>query len=327
MEQQPKPPSTHEKLKNALAKRDFWRKAAADPAQTPSSAAAATSLAKSWDAAALAYQKALMPPDEDADESNAATAVNLTLPPDLARAFQRPNMKRSPKSETSQSNGAALSPERPGYVYVLSTAYADKAGLPIVKIGRTSRTPDQRNEELSRGGPIGMKLVGAVTTRDAVTLEMKAHRAFSGARFFGDGGTEYFAVNPNDVLTWLRAEAPRVEINSSRNAAWYEYVESRPWKAQSGLTMFGFAGFLISWLLGSLWETVNNNWPMVVAMPFLAGGIFGCISYSLRKVFLPNIEKELSSVRTALEEKYHLPPGLLLTGPAAGYKHGASRRT
>jgi hypothetical protein len=37
VEQQPKPPSTHEKLKNALAKRDFWRKAAADPAQTPSS--------------------------------------------------------------------------------------------------------------------------------------------------------------------------------------------------------------------------------------------------------------------------------------------------
>ena len=302
MEQQPKPPSTHEKLKNALAKRDFWRKAAADPAQTPSSAAAATSLAKSWDAAALAYQKALMPPDEDADGSNPATAVNLTLPPDLARAFQRPNMKRSPKSHTSQSNGAALSPEaeriskevkrllksksdperrellkaqkerfeevsklredtnspsqgpnqqpqgsdgtalsgdiagipaalastkggeteRPGYVYVLSTAYADKAGLPIVKIGRTSRTPDQRNEELSRGGPTGMKLVGAVTTRDAVTLEKKAHRAFSGARFFGDGGTEYFAVNPDDVLAWLRAEAPRVEIDSSRNAAWYE---------------------------------------------------------------------------------------------------------
>jgi hypothetical protein len=64
VEQQPKPLSTHEKLKNALAKRDFWRKAAADPAQTPSTAAAAIDLAKSWDAAALGYQKALMPPDE-----------------------------------------------------------------------------------------------------------------------------------------------------------------------------------------------------------------------------------------------------------------------
>jgi hypothetical protein len=102
VEQQPKPLSTHKKLKNALAKRDFWRKAAADPAQTPSSAAAASDLAKSWDAAALAYQKALMPPNEDADESNPSTAVNLTLPPDLARAFQGPDRNRPPKSETSQ---------------------------------------------------------------------------------------------------------------------------------------------------------------------------------------------------------------------------------
>jgi hypothetical protein len=104
VEQQPKPPSTHEKLKYALAQRDFWRKAAAGPAQTPSSAAAASDLAKSWEAAALGYQKALMPPDEDAGESNPATAVNLPLPPDLARAFQAPNMKRPPKSQTSQSS-------------------------------------------------------------------------------------------------------------------------------------------------------------------------------------------------------------------------------
>ena len=109
VEQQPKPLSTHEKLKNALAKRDFWRKAAADPAQTPSSAAAASDLAKSWDAAALAYQKALKPPNEDADESNPSTAVNLTLPPDLARAFQGPKMERPPKSQTSQSASPALS--------------------------------------------------------------------------------------------------------------------------------------------------------------------------------------------------------------------------
>ncbi len=64
---------------------------------------------------------------------------------------------------------------------------------------------------------------------------------------------------------------------------------------------------------------------MVIAMPFITGGIFACVSYVLRQVFLPNIETELESVRTALEEKYHLPPGRLLTGPAAGYKHGASR--
>jgi hypothetical protein len=36
-------------------------------------------------AAALGYQKALIPPDEDAGESNPATAVNLPLPGPRAR--------------------------------------------------------------------------------------------------------------------------------------------------------------------------------------------------------------------------------------------------
>ncbi len=101
--------SPEQKLQNALAKRDFWRKAAADPKQSPEGAAAAASLARSWDSAALAYRKALLPPEEDADESNPARAVNLSLPPDLARAFQGPKMKRSPKSQTSQSASPALS--------------------------------------------------------------------------------------------------------------------------------------------------------------------------------------------------------------------------
>jgi hypothetical protein len=221
-------------------------------------------------------------------------------------------------------NRAGGATERSGYVYVLATAFTNKADLPIIKIGRTSRTPGERNEELSRGGPAGMKLVGAVTTRDAVALEQKAHRAFSSARFIGGGGTEYFTANPDEVLAWLRAEAPRVEIDSARNAAWYEYVESRPWKAQSRIKMFGFGGFLISWWLGSFWALAKHDYLIVIAMPFIAGGIFAGLSYALRQIFLPNIETELKSVRAALEEKYHLPPGQLLAGPTAGYKHRVS---
>jgi len=33
---------------------------------------------------------------------------------------------------------------------------------------------------------------------------------------------------------------------------------------------------------------------------------------------LPNIKQELKSVRTALEERYHLPREALLGGPTAG---------
>ena len=118
--------------------------------------------------------------------------------------------------------------EQAGYVYVLLTGYTDKSGVPLVKIGRTSRTPDHRNREISGGGPVGTTVVGAVTTRDMVALERKAHQAFLRVRFIGDGGTEYFAANPDDVLAWLRAETPRFEIESARDSAWHEYVEIPP---------------------------------------------------------------------------------------------------
>lgn len=216
--------------------------------------------------------------------------------------------------------------EQPGYVYVLLTSYADSAGFPLVKIGCTSRTPDQRNRELSRGGPVGMRLVGAVTTRNMVALERKAHSAFGSSRFLANGGTEYFAVNPDDVLAWLRAEAPRVEIESARNSAWHEYIESRPWKAQSRLMMFGFGGFMLLWWTGSIWELTKHNYGMAIAMPFIAAAILGGVWYVLKRVLLPNIEAELNSVRAALEEKYHLPPGLLLKGPTSAYAITRSKR-
>jgi hypothetical protein len=39
------------------------------------------------------------------------------------------------------------------------------------------------NREISRGGPVGTTVVGAVTTRDMVALERKAHQAFLRVRF------------------------------------------------------------------------------------------------------------------------------------------------
>jgi hypothetical protein len=251
------------------------------------------------------------------------------LTKDLARSIstavyrrrEKPSLVRGACRALEGLQGDILEMAQPGYIYVLVTAYTHKDGLPIVKIGSTTRTPEQRAQELSRGGPAGMKLFGAVTTRDAVALERRVHQAFSGARFIGGGGTEYFTVNPDDVLSWLRAEAPRFEIDTARNDAWREYVESRPWKAKSRVEMFGFSGFIVSWCLGSFWAIGQHNWPMVIAMPFITGGIFAFAAYMLKEAFLPDNIKALETVRTALEEKYHLPPGSLINGPTVGYKH------
>ncbi|MBV8104520.1 MAG: GIY-YIG nuclease family protein [Hyphomicrobiales bacterium] len=208
-----------------------------------------------------------------------------------------------------------------GYVYVLLTGYTDKTGVPLVKIGCTSRTPDHRNREISRGGPVGTTVVGAVTTRNMVALERKAHQAFLRVRFIGDGGTEYFVANPDEVLAWLRAETPRFEIESARNSAWREYVESPPWKAKSGVWLTGFTTFMVFWGGGSFWLLGQHVLWMLLVMPVIAGVVGLGVWFCLKSLFLYNVEAELKAMRSTLEEKYNLPPDILLSGPTAGYKH------
>jgi hypothetical protein len=212
-----------------------------------------------------------------------------------------------------------------GYVYVLLTGYTDRAGIPLVKIGCTSRTPDHRNREISRGGPVGTKLIGAVTTRDMVALERKAHQAFSRVRFIGDGGTEYFAANPDEVLAWLRTETPGFEIESARNSAWHEYVESPPWKAKSGVWLTGFIIFIVSWLGGSFWLLSKHLPWMLLLMPLVSGAVAVGVWCCLKRVLLNNVEEDLKATRSTLEEKYNLPPDLLLAGPTVGYKSNRQR--
>lgn len=212
-----------------------------------------------------------------------------------------------------------------GYVYVLLTAYTDKTGVPLVKIGCTSRTPDHRNREISRGGPVGTTVVGAVTTRDMVALERKAHQAFLRVRFIGDGGTEYFAANPDEVLAWLHAETPRFEIESAHDSAWHEYVESAPWKAKSGVWLTGFITFMVLWCGGSFWLLGKHLLWMLLVMALIAGAVAAGVWCCLKHVLLSNVEAELKAMRITLEEKYNLPPDLLLSGPTAGYKHNARR--
>jgi hypothetical protein len=212
-----------------------------------------------------------------------------------------------------------------GYVYVLLTKYTNSAGVPLVKIGRTSRAPNHRNREVSRGGPIGTTVVGAVTTRDMVALERKAHQALLHVRFIRDGGTAYFAADPNEVLTWLRGETPRFEIASARDSAWHEYVESPPWKKKSVVHLTGFITFMVLWAGGSVWLSGEHLLWMLLVMPFIAGALAFGVWYCLKHLLLDNLEAKLNAIRSGLEGKYNLPAGCLLSGPTDGYKHNARR--
>ena len=68
---------------------------------------------------------------------------------------------------------------------------------------------------------------------------------------------------------------------------------------------------------------------MLLVMPVIAGtvavGLAVGVGFCLKHVFLYNVEAELKAIRRTLEEKYNLPPDILLSGPTAGYKHNARR--
>jgi hypothetical protein len=203
---------------------------------------------------------------------------------------------------------------RPGYIYILATAYKDGAGQQIIKIGRTSRSPKSRAQELSRGGPAGMALVGAVACRDMIELERRAHAHFSHARFLSGGGTEYFTASSDDVLKWLRDVTPRYDLRSSRKDAWAEYVETKPFKIQARLSLLVLIPGLLSPLAGVFFQPFQF-WS-IFAGPVAYVGILFLVRPSIKRLsYMQNLHEELELVQRELEFKYHLPLGAVRNGP------------
>jgi hypothetical protein len=94
----PKPLTPQEKLALAQQKQDLWSKVAADPGQTPESAAAASQLSRSWGAAALLAQKALAPPPAPQDPNSPDPFLGKLLGMDQS---PEPQQSSSPTPDTS----------------------------------------------------------------------------------------------------------------------------------------------------------------------------------------------------------------------------------
>jgi hypothetical protein len=198
--------------------------------------------------------------------------------------------------------------ERRGYIYVLATAYWDGGGQRIMKIGRTGRTPDKRVRELSRGGPTGMVLVGAVSCRNMIELEKRAHLQFQHVRFPSGGGTEYFTADPDGLLKWLREETPRFDLESARKDAWAECVESRPFKRQGRITLLCIVLFFVSPIAGLLFQPFHP-WTLL-AGPVIYIALFVSVGRSLQQLgYMRQLQAELQAVQRELETKYYLPVG------------------
>lgn len=87
-----------------------------------------------------------------------------------------------------------------GYVYILSNP-----SMPgLLKIGRTSRSVDQRANELYQTGvPTPFKVEAEYYTPDCRALEKYAHEAFCGVRV--DHSREFFAAPTLDVVTFIES--------------------------------------------------------------------------------------------------------------------------
>jgi hypothetical protein len=214
-------------------------------------------------------------------------------------------MRRGDLASTQTYTGRGT--DASGYVYVLSTGHRSEAGLPIVKIGMTSRTPDKRVKELSRGGPIGMTLEGFVTSRDPRALERSAHQKFAGFKYVAGGGTEYFAAEPAEVLAWLRTTSSRFELESAKRSAWKEYTESIPFKQRARIMMFPlYLSGICFWVDLLFWHP--NLLIVFLGLPvgFIGGHL---MVWLFLRSLLKRIGARCAAIRARLEEKYHLPDG------------------
>jgi hypothetical protein len=92
-----------------------------------------------------------------------------------------------------------------GYVYILT----NRAMPGLVKIGMTTRTPEQRIAELWQTGvPTAFDVFFAIRTPDPKRLEQMCHMTLSGVRV--DESREFFAVGPDEARRTLQEHEDEV---------------------------------------------------------------------------------------------------------------------
>ena len=120
-------------------------------------------------------------------------------------------------------------------MYVLGTHFRSYTDVPICKIGFTLRDPKERAREISLGSLSPVELIGYVPSLVPRELERAAHQKFASQRFNGGGGTEYFCVAPEEVIAWLKSEAPSVQLEVNLKDALKALSRSAQYSRARGL--------------------------------------------------------------------------------------------
>jgi hypothetical protein len=198
------------------------------------------------------------------------------------------------------------------YVYVLRTGLTANDGTPVSKIGFTTRDPMKRLRELQTGSATQLTLAGYIASPRAKQLERRAHERFRPSKL-ELGGTEFFSVDTETVLNWLRAEEPKFASKQNHIEAWERYQQLAPIRLKNFLGMAGVAIiplglFFIGLSMSS--EAVQLPFPnsliFLFAIVFMYPAVFAytaSVDWVVIKLYGAQIDDE----KRAISERYHIP--------------------
>lgn len=198
------------------------------------------------------------------------------------------------------------------YVYVLRTGLTANDGTPVSKIGFTTRNPAVRLRELQTGSATQLTLAGYIASPRAKQLERLAHERFRPNKL-DLGGTEFFSIDTETVLNWLRAEEPKFASRQNHIEAWQRYQQLAPIRLKNFL---GMAGLVIIPLgLFSVVLSLNGkavplpflNWLIpILAIVFMYPAVFAytaLVDWVVIRFFGAEIDDE----KRTISDKYHIP--------------------
>lgn len=198
------------------------------------------------------------------------------------------------------------------YIYVLRTGLTVNDGTPVSKIGFTTRNPIERLRELQTGSATQLTLAGYIASPRAKELERRAHERFRSNRL-ALGGTEFFSIDAEVVLNWLRAEEPKFASKQNHVEAWEAYQQLKPIRFKN---FFGIAGMAII-PMGLLFLFLSlNSKAIPLPFPALVGPILAMVvmmvaisAYTalIDWAVLKFCGAQIESEKHAISERYHIP--------------------
>ena len=140
-----------------------------------------------------------------------------------------------------------------GFIYVMS----NPAHPGLVKIGRTSKDPEQRRRDLSTTGVLeDFFLEYRALTEDYDEIELEVHRQLVGSKYRED--REFFKISPSEAISKIRKVAGE-RIESEKNYS--KFVSAA--ESQSG---DGFKVILIILAIFFLIMMFNALGPVIAGL-------------------------------------------------------------